>query len=133
MSKLKELVPPLELCKQIPDGAFDDSALVWLQQYEGNKRHPALWAVVERESTVEGEEIYPAPTLKEILKALPSQNRDKLPLCITPDFPDDGPGEFGDAWACGYRKYGCIIETAPETAALKLWMALNEEKKNAMV
>ena len=29
MSKLEDIVPPLELCKRIPAGAFEDSALVW--------------------------------------------------------------------------------------------------------
>lgn len=30
MSKLIEIVPPLELCKQIPAGEFENSALAWL-------------------------------------------------------------------------------------------------------
>lgn len=29
MSDLKQLVPPLELCKQIPEGNFTATALVW--------------------------------------------------------------------------------------------------------
>jgi hypothetical protein len=29
MSKLEELVPPLELCKLIPKGEFEDSAFIW--------------------------------------------------------------------------------------------------------
>lgn len=29
MSKLESIVPPLELCKQIPAGEFEDSVLVW--------------------------------------------------------------------------------------------------------
>lgn len=29
MSNLESIVPPLELCKQIPEGCFEDSALVW--------------------------------------------------------------------------------------------------------
>lgn len=29
MSNLKSIVPPLELCKRIPAGEFEDSALVW--------------------------------------------------------------------------------------------------------
>ena len=31
MSDLKQLVPPPELCKKIPDGEFADSALVWME------------------------------------------------------------------------------------------------------
>lgn len=30
MSKLESIVPPVELCKQIPGGEFEDSALVWV-------------------------------------------------------------------------------------------------------
>ena len=30
MSNLKSIVPPVELCKQIPAGEFEDSALVWV-------------------------------------------------------------------------------------------------------
>ena len=125
MIKLDELVPPLDLCQRIPPEAFADSALVRARIFTGHI------VVVPREAAIENDWdiLCSAPTLKEILKALPSQNRDKLPLCITPDFPDDGPGEFGDAWACGYRKYGCIIETAPETAALKLWLSLNAKEQ----
>ena len=29
MSTLERIVPPVELCKQIPAGEFEDSALVW--------------------------------------------------------------------------------------------------------
>lgn len=29
MSNLESIVPPLELCKKIPAGEFEDSALVW--------------------------------------------------------------------------------------------------------
>ena len=32
MSELKDIVPPLELCKLIPAGAFEDSALVWRER-----------------------------------------------------------------------------------------------------
>ena len=28
--KLEDLVPPLKLCRQIPEGAFAESALVWV-------------------------------------------------------------------------------------------------------
>ena len=30
MSTLERIVPPLELCKQIPEGEFEDAALVWV-------------------------------------------------------------------------------------------------------
>ena len=42
MSNLKSIVPPLELCKQIPTGEFEDSALVWV--YDDVPLHQNLWA-----------------------------------------------------------------------------------------
>ena len=29
MSTLESIVPPVEMCKKIPDGEFEDSSLVW--------------------------------------------------------------------------------------------------------
>jgi hypothetical protein len=57
---LENLVPPLELCKKIPAGAFADSALVWMETRTGS-------CVVQARIT--SEEI-PAPTLAEIIVAL---------------------------------------------------------------
>ena len=48
MSELKDLVPPLEDCQRIPDGAFADSALVWAYTgngYEVTSRE--VWSIVE--------------------------------------------------------------------------------------
>lgn len=85
MSNLKSIVPPLELCKQIPAGEFEDSALVWVyddvvgflcrtsgceqihkKEWQLEHNHPRKIAI-RRKS---GHEIYPAPTLEEILEAI---------------------------------------------------------------
>lgn len=61
--KENELVPPLELCKLIPEGEFADSCLVYWGEM-----------IVLRRSTgkiVTDEKFYPAPMLEEIFKALP--------------------------------------------------------------
>lgn len=60
--KIEDLVPPLEICKQIPEGKFADSALVWLG---------------ERVYIRSGEDAvtFPAPTLEEILMALGATGR----------------------------------------------------------
>lgn len=62
MANLTDLVPPLELCKKIPTGEFADSALVWVSEDLGVV--PA--SMIDRE-------LYdiPAPTLEEIMAAMP--------------------------------------------------------------
>ena len=42
MSKLESIVPPLELCKQIPAGEFEDSALVWRERIGNISRDDRL-------------------------------------------------------------------------------------------
>ena len=85
MSKLENIVPPLELCKQIPAGEFEDAALVWVyddvvgflcrtsgceqihkKEWQLEHNHPRKIAI-RRKS---GHEIYPAPTLEEILESI---------------------------------------------------------------
>ena len=72
MRKLEELVPPLELCKKIPDGAFADSVLAWIDQPEWYKEPGVVlrdyaWAATSHKG------VYPAPTLDEIMNALYEQ------------------------------------------------------------
>lgn len=78
--KLKELVPPLGLCKRIPAGEFEDSALVYFWMSPGNK-----YIVIQRSETSCIPRIYPpcpcgmkysypAPTLQEIMEDLPHDN-----------------------------------------------------------
>lgn len=66
MSKLENIVPSLELCKKIPDGEFEDTALVWI---DGNTRNPEDVFVEPRRYAIEGT-YRPAPTLEEILDAI---------------------------------------------------------------
>ena len=65
---VEDLVPPLELCQQIPEGEFADSAFVWTQETAATKQ----WFVCHREdlyvgwkSNVNLPPVYPAPTLAE--------------------------------------------------------------------
>ena len=85
MSTLERIVPPLELCKLIPEGEFEDSSLVWVyddvvgflcrtsgceqihkKEWQLQNNHPRKIAI-RRKS---GHEIYPAPTLEEVLEAM---------------------------------------------------------------
>jgi len=65
---VENLVPPLELCKQIPAGEFAESAFVWTQETAATKQ----WYVAHREDVVfcrknlgNAPPVYPAPTLAE--------------------------------------------------------------------
>ena len=63
MSKsIESLVPPLDLCKQIPEGAFVDSALVYIA---GGIVVPRYIKLGDTEHFNNGT---PAPTLAEIMK-----------------------------------------------------------------
>lgn len=75
--KIEELVPTLELCKLIPAGEFKDSALVYFWLSPGNK-----YIVTQRSETsciprvyppcpCGMKYFYPAPTLQEIMSAMP--------------------------------------------------------------
>ena len=65
MSNLKSIVPPPELCTQIPDVEFRDSALVWCRVRGENDVCPR-----EQWVGVGGRNPIPAPTLEEILDDL---------------------------------------------------------------
>lgn len=67
MSTLERIVPPVELCKQIPEGEFEDSALVFRSYCIKGDEKVCLRAQYE---VVVGDRPVPAPTLEEILGAL---------------------------------------------------------------
>lgn len=81
MSKLEDIVPPLELCKQIPAGEFEDSVLVWKHHeifFRGidimDQTDRVTFRADEQNdivSTYSSTRYYPAPTLAEIMAKLP--------------------------------------------------------------
>ena len=75
MSKLVDLVPPLELCQQIPMGSFDDSAFwyIWSevdQKYILCSRGIGGVCVSANPCPCGMRYNYPAPTLEEVVAAL---------------------------------------------------------------
>lgn len=66
MSNLESIVPPVELCKQIPEGEFEDSALVWV---DGNTQNQNSVFVEPRRYAIDGTH-RPAPTLEETITTL---------------------------------------------------------------
>ena len=85
MNTLEKIVPSLRLCKKIPAGEFEDTALVWVyddvvgflcrtsgceqihkKEWQLQKNHPRKIAIRRKC----GQEIYPAPTLEETITSL---------------------------------------------------------------
>ena len=133
MSTLESLVPPLELCKQIPDGCFEDSAMVWATIWDD--RTP--FVVSREEAEGNGMDIiYPAPTLEEILcefmiltVAYAKENSPTLEM--------DENRRISTGIE-GLKKYcenpfmplkHCLSVPLKAEDALKLWMELNKEDK----
>lgn len=114
--KLEKLVPPLELCKLIPAGEFEDSVLAWIDHrdvYPEENANPSVvvrkiaWAATSKKG------VYPAPTLQEIMA--------ELPACDCYRFFDknewtvllvNGPVDDG------------VKSDNPAAAALRLWLKL---------
>lgn len=116
MSNLTDLVPPLELCKKIPAGEFEDSAFAWWQITPFEE-----WQVVVRSTLT----TIAAPTLQEILAALPPYGKNEQILaCCVPDWADFDARVFGEHWRVGYTGNCSINDKNPATAALKLWLKL---------
>lgn len=112
MKNLDDLVPPLDLCKRIPAGEFEDSVFVWWGacvypriKPGGGMHMDEIW---HKRDTI------PAPTLAEILERLPSHYKVRM------KYPRDDKlvySVFG----------GGIIESDMNaaSAALKVWLKLN--------
>lgn len=120
---LESLVPSLDLCKRIQNGAFADSALVHARIFTGHI------VVVPREAAIENDWdiLCSAPTLAEIFAQLPQTST------VTWFTPEEYPNEFA---VCCYvlqpkprkPKLKSEIDDNPAAAALKLWLELLESK-----
>ena len=73
MSNLESIVPPVELCKQIPAGEFEDSAMTW---YNFHGIPILRWR--DNLGKLTGVRPTPAPTLEEVLDALADLGADFL-------------------------------------------------------
>lgn len=71
---IETLVPPLELCKLIPEGEFENSFFIYSYSCDKRITEPFLDRRDDteycRKNMVNAPSIYPAPTLQEILKEL---------------------------------------------------------------
>ena len=117
MSRLEDLVPPLEMCKRIPEGKFTDSCFVRPDQVCGNP----VWTRGTRHyyrMDACGIKMFPAPTLAEIMAEIP---------CFMADNYLAGNNVFTIVAAKKpeYRSdYHGGRDCNPATAALKLYLEL---------
>lgn len=137
MSELKDIVPPLELCKRIPAGKFEESVLVWKHHeifFRGidimDQTDRVTFRADEQNdivSTYSSTRYYPAPTLAEILDELGNKTvclydgiHYEVSVCIREC--DSGTKEHQ------WRQYG-EADRNPAAAALRLWLAMREEEE----
>ena len=126
---LEDIVAPYDLCRQIPMGFFDNSALVWKTHQRGLPlSEPCVFErdAWEYEMRADAEQpIIPAPTAGEILELLRGPGR-----YASAEFNNNGPWE---ALFCtdkmtslkcdGYAGMG----GTPAAAAMHLWLRLPAE------
>lgn len=125
MSKLQNLVPPLELCKLIPEGEFSDSCFVWSFSCDRRIEEPFVDFREDvafcRKNMVNTPDTYPAPTLEEILQELINLSAYRINVCKS----------WGE-WHIDCYDNERLLEKDSEkniaTAALKLWLELKGEK-----
>lgn len=117
MSELEKLAPDLKLCERIPDGAFSDSALVHARIFTGHIVVGPREAHIENDLDI----LCSAPTLAEIMEAF---ERAEFATSIF---------SCGVGWIAKAIKHNINEfkwDENPASAALKLWLELNEEEKS---
>lgn len=143
--KLEDLVPPLELCRLIPAGEFENTAFIWDKtttigfwdgaDKDGNhiggfgkipqKKYRLRQNYSERcrkhikEQDIELD-IYPAPTLQEILEELPKDDAEN-DLTMNHSLHEKFGGYH--IFYRGSLKLHCFDKNAV-AAALKLWLKM---------
>lgn len=125
---LTELVPSVELCKELPEGKFENSLLVHAERFRNGFCLDCANVIMFRAEAEESDShsiIAPAPTLEEIVEAL----SDCCNVYLRKG--DDGweimrelPGD--DEWY-GYDFRSKFAPDRPATAALKLWMEMTKK------
>ena len=130
MSNLEDLVPPLDLCRKIPDGCFEDSAMVYAVT-----KHSLNYCFGDRRCFINDyRKLIPAPTLQEIFAEL--ADGDEIVDSFNPRlFWND----FLGGWILECRgklkqkdgvidrdELRCRDRKNPATAALKLWLEVNK-------
>ena len=119
LSKLESIVPPLELCKQIPAGEFEDSVLVWRERIGQISRDNRVIVREPEDISYKNEFVevnfFPAPTLAEIRRKLQNLSVNVIDGVITV--------------SCRINPEDTIFETARDdndvtAGVLRLWLRI---------
>ena len=111
MSNLTDLVPPLELCKKIPAGEFQDSVFAWWR----------ITPLVERQVVVRSTlTTIPAPILDEILDELHKYQEDVFLKWSETAYH----GWLVNAYSHGRNEDYQAHDESKVTAALKVWLKM---------
>lgn len=114
MSKLESIVPPLELCKQIPAGEFEESVLVWTAH--GVRSIEELSRLEFCKKFADSELTFPAPTLAEILAELPEGVQMRMRTARNRERHFQIYHYSYEAWT-----------NLPAAAALRMWLRIRRE------
>ena len=107
MSNLESIVPPLDLCKKIPEGEFEDSAMA---RYNFHGVPILRWR--DNLEKLNGVRPIPAPTLEEILAELRDIAEQPGVYC----------GRITGLFVCDSKEFLTPIkDTSGAAAALRLW------------
>ena len=138
MSRFINWVPPLDLCEKIPypKKNFRDSCLAWVPRFKGRGcfREIAYYELLLRPE-INDSQCIPAPTLMEILTALPSEICESKYYLMLLDSRQINTKD----WQIGYARFPCsgglvahdvykAHDQNMTTAALMLWLSLNGGK-----
>ena len=118
MSNLTDLVPPLELCKLIPQGEFEDSCFA-RPDIPGEPVHTRNGKVYEHLKRC-GITYYPAPTFDEILDELHKCQEDVFVKWSETAYH----GWLVNAYSHGRNEDYQAHDESKVTAALKVWLKL---------
>lgn len=113
MSYTKNIVPPLKICKKIPFGKFNESALFW-KPFEDREGGSVLIRIDAKFNVKRNNSLIPAPTLQEILNDLPEGVK------VNMKFGKNGMRYFQVSYY-SEKKW----TTNPAAQALKLWLKIN--------
>lgn len=114
MSELKDIVPPLELCKQIPAGEFEESVLVWTEH--GVRSSEELSRLEFCKNLTIRKLTFPAPTLAEILAELPEGVQMRMRTARNRERHFQIYHYSYEAWT-----------NLPAAAALRMWLRIRRE------
>lgn len=73
--RMKAIVPPIEMCREIPEGEFKETVFICCVEREGKTRIAVNTELAREVAAGDFASIYPAPTFAEVIKAIRKDDR----------------------------------------------------------